>query len=221
MKTRRLARILTSAYLSAMLTSSAEPIRRSTILATAIDPLAAPRALQGAMNGLNAAGWGPASTPASAVVPSGVVVSRNNPPLKAVAAMNEELMGRLIKFTLDDPHTGTVTARICKVLDLCDGSRDMPLKLSKSSLADGIHYFGVPPEAGSEDILIMLKRDTVIEAYLTDKTAKLRAAAILENGAARLITNERAAGKFAAELALFAKEALDLPPTGASVAGNP
>ena len=59
----------------------------------------------------------------------------------------------------------------------------------------------------------MVKRDAILEAYLTDKTGKLRAAAISDDGTAPLITNEKATEKFKAELALFAKEAADLPPT--------
>src|SRR5687767_5628922 len=118
--------------------------------------------------------------------------------------MNEELMARLIKYTRDVKETGALSARICKVLDLCDGARDMPLKYAVSDYDDGIHYFGLRPEAHAKDILIVVKRDTIMEVYLTDKTGKLRAAAISENGTARLVTNEQAAAKFKTELALFA-----------------
>jgi hypothetical protein len=136
------------------------------------------------------------------------------------SVMNEELMARLIKYTRADPDTGALPARICKVLDLCDGTSDMPIKFSRHESANGTHYFGVPPHPDSKAILIGLKRDTILEIYLTDKTGKLRAAAISENGIARLITNEKAAEKFEAELALFAKEAADLPPTGAAAPGK-
>lgn len=146
-------------------------------------------------------------------------VSTNNPPPKVEPVMTEELMARLIKVTRDQEETGAVSARICKALDLCDGTKDMPMKLGSSdSTGDGTHYFGVPPQKDSNDILIMVKRERSLEAYLTDKTGKLRAAAISENGVARLITNEKAAEKFKAELALFAKEAADLPPTGTAAA---
>jgi hypothetical protein len=129
-------------------------------------------------------------------------------------AMNQELMGRLIKYTRDGKETGSVNARICKVFDLCDGTKDLPLKLAKSDSTDGRHYFGLPVEANSKDILFVVITATTLEAYLTDKTGRLRAAAILENSIARLITNESAAAKFKAELALFAKEAAEqLPPT--------
>ncbi len=220
MKSRRLATILTSAYLSAMLASSVAPIRSSATFAAAVDPLAAQKALQNAMNGLNAAGWAPASASTPVAVPPVVIASSDNPPPKPDPVMTEELMARLIKYTRSIQGTGTVTARICKVLDLCDGTKDMPLKLAKSDSTDGIHYFGLPLDVDSRDILIMVKHNTVVEAYLTDKTATLRAAAVLENGTAHLITNERAAEKFKAELSLFAGEAATLPPTGNAATGN-
>lgn len=131
--------------------------------------------------------------------------------------MNQELLGRLIKYTRSfEDSDNTLPTRICKIFDLCDGTMDMPLKAVKSDSTDGLHYFALPVEADSKDILILVKRDTILECYLTDKTAKLRAAAISENSVARLITNEKAAEKFQAELALFAKEAAEqLLPTGA------
>ena len=90
----------------------------------------------------------------------------------------------------------------------------MPLKLAKSDSTDGEHYFGIPPNTDSKDILIIVKRNTRVEAYLTDKTTRLRAAAVSENGNARLVTNESALAKFNTELALMAKEAAEqLPPT--------
>jgi hypothetical protein len=132
----------------------------------------------------------------------------------AAPVMTEELMARLIKYTLHDTKgTGTVDARICKFFNLCDGTKNMQMRLAKSDFPDGIHYFGIPPETNSTDILIMVKHDTVIVSYLTDKTAKLRAAAVLENGTMHLIVNEKAAAKFKVELALFAKEAAELPPS--------
>lgn len=123
-------------------------------------------------------------------------------------------MGRLIKFTRSQPDNGsTVDARICKVLDLCDGIKDMPLKLAKSDSTDGVHYFGLPIDANSKDVLIMVvKPDTGVVSYLTDKTGKLRAAAILQKGTAHLITNEKAATNFNAELLLFAKESAEQLP---------
>lgn len=127
--------------------------------------------------------------------------------------MNEELMGRLIKFTRSLQGLGSIDATLCKVFDLCDGTEDMALKLAKSDTTDGEHYFALPVQVDTKDILILVKRDTILEAYLTDKTGQLRAAAVSQNKRPRLITNEKAAEKFEAELALFAKEAAEqLPP---------
>lgn len=179
--------------------------RRSTILTLAC--LAAMLAVSAAPIRSDAAG-SMAAQPAAKTLP-------NSLPPKADPVMNEELMGRLIKYTRNVKGTGSIDASVCKVFDLCDGTKDMLLKSSKSDSTDGIHYFGIPPEADSKDILIGVKRDTILEVYLTDKSGKLRAAAIYENGIARLITNEKAAEKFKAELGLFAKEAAEqLPPTG-------
>src|SRR5688572_13558509 len=66
----------------------------------------------------------------------------SRPPVSA-PVMNEELMERLIKYTRADPDTGTLPARICKVLELCEGARDMPLKFVLHNSANGTHYFGV------------------------------------------------------------------------------
>ena len=151
-----------------------------------------------------------------------VAQTATNAPPKPAPVMTEELMARLVIYARGDETNGSVTAKISKVFDLNDGTQDLPLKLGESDIGD--HFIGVPLQLDSKDILILVghypsgetpnKSWRVIEAYLTDKTCKLRAAAVLENGVARLITNEKAAEKFKAELALFAKEADEqLPPT--------
>src|SRR4051812_23839869 len=92
--------------------------------------------------------------------------------------MNEDLMGRLIKYARNVPEMGSVDATLCKIFNLCDGTADFPLKLAISDSTDGQHYIGIPPASDSRDILFLVKRDTYLEAYLTDRTGKLRAAAI-------------------------------------------
>jgi hypothetical protein len=133
----------------------------------------------------------------------------------AAPVMTEELMARLIKYIRSSTEDSSLSARVCKVLDLCDGTAAMQLRLAKSDSTDGGHYFGIrPEEAAAKDIFIAVMREKILEVYLTDKTGKLRAAAVEENGIARLITNENAAAKFKVELALFAKEAAEqLPPS--------
>ena len=222
MKTRRLSTILTSAYLSAMLASSVAPIRRDATLAAAIDPLAAQKALQNAVSGLDAAGWmasstSGASSAATQLTPK--VVPITTPP-KTEPVMTEELLARLIKYTRNVEGTGTVSAKICKVLDLCDGTKSLTVKLAGTDVADVSHYIGLPVNADSKDVLIMMQRGTFVEAYLTDKTGRLRAAAVLENGTARLITNEKAAENYKKELSFFAGEAASLPPAGTAPAVN-
>lgn len=221
MKTHPVTAILTSAYLSAMLTSSVAPINSNATLAAAVDPSAAQKALQNAVSGLDAAGW----ATAVAEIPAPSQTTPTPVPVKVTPrvdpVMTDELMARLLKYTSSLQGKGGVDAKICKVLDLCDGTKHMSLKLAESEPAPGgEHYFGTPLDANSKDILILVQNGTILEAFLTDKTRKLRAAAVLENGTARLVINEKAAEKFKAELSLWAGEALTLPPTGTAVAGN-
>ncbi|MEQ1918463.1 MAG: hypothetical protein ABL955_04635 [Elusimicrobiota bacterium] len=222
MKTRRLTTILTSAYLSAMLATSVAPLRSDATLAATIDPMAAQKALQIAVNGLNASGWTAAATleapPAAQATP--VSIPANNPAPKADPIMTEELMARLIKYARGTQKPSTLDKKICKVLDLCDGTEDLTIMLLKGDLTDTNHYFAVPLDAKSKDVLIILKSDTALEAYLTDKIGTLRAAAIGDKTSVRLITNEKAAEKFKSEMTQFAKEASELPATGTAVAGN-
>ena len=85
-----------------------------------------------------------------------------------------------------------------------------PRQFKAETATDGMeHFFGIPPKADSRDIVFLRAGKDAVEAFLTDKTATLRAAAILTDGTAKLITNEKAAGQFKAELSLFASEAAD------------
>lgn len=219
--TRLLGPILTSAYLSAMLTSSVAPIRDGATFAAAVDPAAAQKALQTAISGLDAAGWAAAVNEASSssqTAPTPVPVKVAP---KADPVMTDELMARLIKYTRATEPKSTLSINFCKVLNLCDGTKAIPLKLAESETAtDGKHYFGLTADPTSKDVLIIVIRPESVEVYLTDKTGKLRAAAVSENEPAHLITNEKAAKKFKAELSMFAGEASGLPPTGTAVAGN-
>jgi hypothetical protein len=132
----------------------------------------------------------------------------------AAPVMNEELMTRLIKYTRALPEEGEMIPKLCAVLDLCDGTKGLPLKIAESDKnADGKYLFGLPLDANSKDILIMVNQPKNVHVYLTDKTGKLRAAAISDANGVQLITNEEAAEKYKAALTLFAGEAAALPPT--------
>lgn len=219
--TRLLGPILTSAYLSAMLTSSVAPIRNGATFAAAVDPAAAQKALQTAISGLDASGWAAAvdeTLSPSQTVPAPAPVKVTP---KADPVMTEELMARLIKYTRALEPISTLTAGFCKALGLCDGTKDIPLKLAESeATTDGKHYFGLTSDPNSKDVIIVVDRPERTEVYLTDKTGKLRAAAVSSKNGALLISNEKAAAKFKAEMSMFAGEAAGLPPTGAAVAGN-
>ncbi len=217
-KTHPITAILTSAYLSAMLTSSLAPIRNNTIFAAAVDPTAAEKALQNAVSGLDAAGWAASATPAPSQTAPAPVPVKVTP--KTDPVMTDELMARLIKYTRGVKTASSIGAKTCKLLDLCDGSADMPIKAAESEPTIGQHYFATRVDPKSKDVFIFVIRGENSEFYLTDKTGILRAASVIENGVERLITNEKAAEKYTAELTLWAGEALTLPPTGTAVAGN-
>jgi len=129
------------------------------------------------------------------------------------APMTAELMARLIKFLHEQKDTDSMNAKLAQVLGLGDGRSNLPLKLVQSDVTGAEHSVGVPVDAESKDVLFIVKRGTVIEAYLTDRDCTLRGAAVLEGSSAHLVLNEQAEKKFQAEVRLFAGEALiNLPP---------
>lgn len=136
------------------------------------------------------------------------------PAPKAAPTMTEELMDRLIKYARARKETGSVVANVASVLGVWSRAEDMPLKLARATDESiGALYFGVPLDPSSRDVLVMVKRDG-LRAYLTDRTAQLRAAAVSTDGVARLVTNESAADGFRSALSILAKEAaVELPPT--------
>lgn len=220
LNTRALTTILTSAYLSAMLTSSVTPIRDSAIFAAAVDPMAAQKALQSAVSGLDAAGWAAAveGVPApEAPAPQSIPAAQSG---ITDPVMTEELMARLIKFTLAENGSTVLDKGISKIFGINDGTVDAPVKQVSEPLPEGKHYLIVVD--GSKDIVIAFKPATGsgVSFYLTDKTGVLRAAALMKDTQSTLVLNEKAAEKFKAEMKLFAKLAKDLPPTGTAVAGN-
>lgn len=221
MKTIRLNTILTSAYLSAMLTSSMAPIRSNATFAAAIDPMAAQKAFQSAVSGLSAEGWGGTVQVANVVTPNAVVIPvvQNTPVPEQI--ISEELMDRLITRTLASKKPSYLDAEICMIFALCAPGQNLPALRVSEPVPEGKHMFTVPLKEGTKDVIITFKRAGYSEIYLTNRAGVLRAAAISETASGtRLITNEQAAEKFKSELRLFAKLALELPPTGAAVAGT-
>lgn len=217
MKTWSLSPILMSAYLSAMLTSGLAPIRPSVIFAAAIDPMIAQKALQNAVSAVAASGWAAPTIGPSAPVSPQAVASTPSPKVDPV--MTPELMARLIKLADEQVEPGTLGASICSIFKLC-ASTDIRVKQIETENPEG-HFMMYPWETGSKDIVIIKQNeDKSLDCYLTDKTYKLRAAAIWNSTGAKLIPNDQATEKFKAELSLFAREAADLPPTGAAVAGS-
>lgn len=206
--------------LFALLAASMSPLFAHAAVTTMNTPVAAHRAFQDAMKGLDASGWPAAAEAASVSQPVPAAVPQSQTP-KADPVMTEELIARLIKYTRGVTISSHVDAKTCQVLELCDGTANLPLQSAEAETATdgGRHFFSIPLNKPN-DILFLRGLNGGIEAFLTDKTGKLRAAAVMSNGVARLITNEKAAAQYQKELALFAREAADLPPTGAAVAGK-
>lgn len=216
MKTR-LSTVMMSAYVSAMLASSLAPISGRLFLASPIDPIAAQQAFDTAMSDLDNKTWRVASADVPAAVPQ-VAIAVTTP--KADPVMTDERMARLINLTRTI-KAGIVGPKICKVVGLCDGTAAMPMRWIKSGSTDGLHMMGMPPAADSTDILFVTSHDLHLEIYLTDKNRNLRAAAVMDNGVATPLANDKANSMFQKELSLFASGADDLPPsTGTAVAGN-
>lgn len=218
MKTWRLTPILTSAYLSAMLTSGLAPIRPSVIFAAAIDPMAAQKALQSAISAATSSGWVDAAPANFPLAPAAPQVSASTQPPKTDPVMTAELMARMLKFMGDQTNFGTLDAKVCQIFKLCPGTADMTVRQLETENPAG-HYIMMPATPGATDIVIVKSNtDGSLDCYLTDKNYKLRAAAFVASTGTTLIANEKAAEKFKSELSLFAKEASDLPPTGTSFA---
>lgn len=220
MKTWSLTPILTSAYLSAMLTSGLAPIRPTAILASAIDPMAAQKALQTAISAATSSGWVDAASANLSLSPSAAQVSASTQPPKNDPVMTAELMARMVKQMGKQTTFGTVDAKVCQVFKLCPGTADMQVRQLETENPEG-HYIMMPTAPGATDIIIVrTNKDGSLDCFLTDKDFKLRAAAVVTSSSATLILNEKAAERFKDELSLFAREASDLPPTGTAVAAG-
>lgn len=215
MKTWSLTSILTSAYLSAMLTSGLAPINPKVIFAAAVDPMAAQRVMQAAVSALSADGWSVGNV---ALPPAPQVVAKAQPP-KADPVMTDELMARLLAFAATQDETTTIGKDICRTLKVCDGTADLVVRQLGTEFPKGL-FFNIPTAAGSKDIIIIRRNaDDSLDCYLTDKSYKLRSAAHVDTNVV-IVPNEKAAKEFKIALSHLAREAADLPPTGAAVAGN-
>lgn len=127
--------------------------------------------------------------------------------------MTQELMGRLVTYTQNGALT-SLALPLCKALGVGNGTHPIPLRSVASDARDGKHYFALSLVPKSKDIFILVVRGNRVEAYLTDRSAKLRRAAVFENEKARTESHQAASPRFHAELSIFAKEAAaQLPPS--------
>ena len=143
---------------------------------------------------------------------SGSALAQAPGPSGSNPVMTEELMGRVITRTLASKKNAKVPQVVSGFFGLNDGKSDLAtLEISKKTPA-GIHAFDVSLSAGFNDILISFAHDGVVDVYLTDRTAVLRAAASLDSSGIRRISNAQALPKYMAELAVYAALAATLPP---------
>lgn len=210
MKIRSIGPILTSACLAAMLTSGVAPLH-----AASADPTAAQKALERVVSTVAANGWAGSKVEPEASLPSQVIAStqKSNPD----PVMTPELLARLIKLARADGGVGTFSRSTCVIFKLCDGTKDMQVKLLESENPEG-HFFLIPLDPASKDIVFVRKdADGTLNSFLTDKTLNLRAAAVSKEGVASLLLNEQALAGFKKAVSQMAKEAIDLPPTDTPV----
>ncbi|UPT74259.1 MAG: hypothetical protein M0D55_00350 [Elusimicrobiota bacterium] len=125
--------------------------------------------------------------------------------------MSEEMLARLLKLADEQQKPGSIPANVCLLFKMCDGSAKMLVRMVQTDNPKG-DYITKPWEGTSEDIVVVRKNaDGTLHYFLTDKTRKLRAAILAENGTSRLVLNETLAPSFEATMAHLAKEAADLP----------
>lgn len=218
MKTRRLSTIMMSAYLSAMLASSLAPMAGNLALAGTVNPSAAQAAYRDAVNSLDAT-WLAATTASVATAPEPqVAISRSTPPSDPI--MSEELLGRILKLLANQTRPGSIPPEVCVLFKMCDGTAKLPVRMIQTDNPKG-SYMTVKWEGPVDDIVIARRMaDGSLHFFLTDKTLKLRAAAISENGVGRLVLNETLVESYKATAAHLAREAELLPPTGTAVASG-
>jgi hypothetical protein len=146
---------------------------------------------------------------------------RDNQLVKADTVMTEELMSRLILYTLASKKESMIEADHCAIFSMCSGTIDLPAKRISTRDLNGIkHYFVVSLAKDSSDIIIQFFNNNILYSYLSDKSGNLRAAAICNENGCRLIMNELATEKFKIEMQFWAKTSAELPPTGIAEKSN-
>ncbi len=142
--------------------------------------------------------------------------SGESPPPAKEIVMNDEYMKRLIIFALDQPKPQTIPGSVGKIFGLGDGTKDLPMFNLETERPGGIFFSLSLDQPAHKDIVILRRiADGHLEAYLTDRSGKLRAAGITDDHGAHLITaSEDVMTIYHAALDQLAREASeDLPPT--------
>ena len=204
----RVNTILASIYVSAMIGSSLGQTASAFKLASPLDPSAPQRALTAALAMAGASGYSGAA-PVVAVVdakPAPLSFKSGEEPVLTPAAYERILKNALTKNPIAlPPLVGTT-------LGIAAPGESLPAKQLTFEEASLRHIFTLSLKPRSSDVIFAQRSATgVVTLYLTDPTLKLRAAAVSENGAMRLVPTKQNEAGFTSELKAWASAATDLP----------
>ena len=125
--------------------------------------------------------------------------------------MTPELMARLIKFARTSDIDDQIARETCVVFKLGECLTEIPARRVSVTTPGGKHFFSVPRDESSNDVIITFKTNLGSVSYLTDKSGALRAAASWDGGSYHVIPNEEAAKRYEVELSFLARQAQALP----------
>lgn len=117
----------------------------------------------------------------------------------------------LREFTLATSEDTVLGSQAALLLGLVEANRSVPTKQVSVALTDEIRFFTLSIVPNSDDIILTIKRDAAVRMmYLTNSKFNLRTAAIHENGAPHVISNEEAAAGFEALRMFWIEKAKNL-----------
>ena len=137
------------------------------------------------------------------VVMSLTVVAQASP-VETEPALTATQLAALRKRALEDKNGPTVIrAPLVRVLGL--GDTELSAKQLLAERPDGKYYVNFCLSSSSDDIIFVLKKPGYNLVYLTDSRLLLRAAARVDSGGVRVVSNGQAAASFEAVLRTWAE----------------
>ena len=215
MSTRRLTAVVTSAYISAMLSSSMVAVHGNASLAATIDPMATQRAMGLAISA--AQSWGVSFQEVNVPEPKASIQIAQQVDLTVGENTIEDLIGRILYFTLKLDQNIPVHKSLCGAFDICPTNEQVtPSKQISMPAPDGGKYvFMVPLKSGYDDIVIGYRSQHVTELQLIDRRGRLKKALIDDSSGVHLISVEQATPRFRAVLSALTEQAKQLAPAKA------